>query len=65
MGKTKRVEVGICVFGEERKRRREATVERDPGRQKPESIFIPRRDNSQAVIKLVCHISFHRLGGLA
>lgn len=50
---------------EGRKRRRKATVERDPGRQKPESIFMPRRDNSQAVIKLVCHISFHCPSGLA
>lgn len=28
-------------------------------REKPESIFIQRRDNCEAVIKLVCHISFH------
>lgn len=42
-----------------------AIVQRNPGREKAESIFIPRRDNSQAVIKLVCHISFHCWGGLA
>lgn len=40
-------------------------VKRNPGREKPESIFILRRDNSEAVIKLVCHISFHYWAELA
>lgn len=49
--------VSSAAAGEEEEAK--GIVKRNPGREKPESIFILRRDNSEAVIKLVCHISFH------
>lgn len=45
--------------GGRRGRRCQQMLGRNLSGEKPESIFIQRRDNCEAVIKLVCHISFH------